>query len=168
MKKLMTTILVLLVTSMFTMATAQETEKTNFCYVAYDQSGTYGISYGLGFTLGKVSIVPNTRYALGSDLATGGLNYEKSASVEIIYWPAFLTGANWKIGIVAAPIQVDWLEVQDNDLGAYLTQAGGVAGTYSFGRVAVLGALKGTSQLLATDTAFKDRLRFIAGLSVKI
>lgn len=165
MKKLLVTLTVLMLMFMGAESDAQVLEETNFAYAAYDYSGTHGISYGVGFTFGKVSIVPNTRHSLNEDESTGEINYDGTAGVEIIYWPDMLAFSWGELGLMAAPINVDWLESQDRDLPEYITQAIGVVGVVPIREnLSVVVALKGTDQLFDSDSAFKERLRFGLGL----
>jgi hypothetical protein len=148
---------------------AQEPEKTNFSVVAYDYMNGHGISYGLGFTLGKVSVAPYTRFTTDFEPPSDGLIYDKSVGVEFVYWPEDvfglpMQGEDWKVGLLASPLDVNWLELQNEPLSEYFAQTGGVVFQYAANeKLGVVAALKGTTQLFDSDSQFKDRLRYILG-----
>lgn len=141
---------------------------TQFFFLGYDQSGQPGVSFSVGFTFGKVTVLPFTRFALSdSGTSIGGINYEKSIGVEFIYW-AF-EGTNWKVGAIAGPGTVEWMEQQDIDLPQIVSQSIGLAGVYDINEnLSAAVALKGTDQLMGPDSPFRTRFRVVAGLKAKL
>lgn len=141
---------------------------TQFVYLGYHHKGHPGLSYGLGFTFGKVTVLPFTRFALSDTAtATNGINYEKSIGIEFVYW--VVEKPNWKLGAVAGPGTVEWLEQQDQDLPQILSQSLGLAGVYYFNDniSAVLG-VKGTEQLWGPESPLTARIEVLAAISGKL
>lgn len=146
-------------------ATAQEAPSNNIGYLGYNFEGNHGVFVGLGVSVGKVSVYPYTR--IGFDQSLEGVTFSKSTGIEVAYF-AF-NGVNWRVGLLANVAEVNWLEAQDQELGVYLSQTGGLIGAYDLtANIGVAGWLKARSQLFETGTAFKDRVTVGSALFVRL
>jgi hypothetical protein len=169
MKKLITlTLLVAILTALPFCLKAQEPEKTSFVFAGYNYSGTPGISFGLGATIGRVSIAPFGKFVFNDTAySTGGITYDKQAGIRIIYWPDFADQEYFKIGLNAGPADVNWLEAQDQELPVYWAQTIGLTLIWKASEnINVFVSGNGTAQLLDQDSRFKERVDLTAGLSI--
>lgn len=150
-----------------------EPEQKSFAYFGADY-GTkdgdgFGLKFGLGFTLGRVTVLPLARISLvDTSTATNGILYEKSVGVEVIYW-AYEKDL-WKFGLIAQPVDVTWLEEQDLDLGQYGAQSVGVAViryTDAGGRGAFVFGIKVTDDVFSPESLLAARLQANAGFALR-
>lgn len=165
--------LTLILTPLTGQAQEPPLQQKSFAYLGADygtQEGDgIGIKFGLGFTLGKVTVLPLGRISfVDSSTATNGILYEKSIGVEVIYW-AYEKDL-WKFGLIAQPIDVNWLEEQDQDLGKYGAQSVGVAVvkyTDPGGRGAFVLGAKVTDDVFSPESLMAARFQFNAGFALR-
>ena len=127
-------------------------------YGGINYEGNYGVFFGTGHTVGKVSIMPYARFSFDSTLQEG-TRIKKAIGAETAIW--VFHKPNYRFGLLASVFNVDWLDNQDRFIGAYISQSAGVIGHYQMSdRFGVAGWIKGKAQIFKQDTSYKDNITF--------
>ena len=127
-------------------------------YGGINHEGNYGVFFGTGHTVGKVSIMPYARFSFDSTLQEG-IRIKRAFGAETAIW--VFHKPNLKFGLLASVFNVDWLDNQDRFIGAYISQSAGVIGHYQMSdRFGVAGWIKGKAQIFKQDTSYKDNITF--------
>lgn len=138
-------------------AQTSNNNQTPFTLGGLSWEGNLGFVFGQGYTLGKISVVPNVRFALDSTFSSLGVSNEQSVGLDIIAW--LMRGNSYRFGVIVNPAKVDWLQFVDLSTGTYMSQSLGVEFIKDFTQtvgVSLWG--KGTAQILKARTKFQDRL----------
>ena len=127
-------------------------------YGGINYEGNYGVFFGTGHTVGKVSIMPYARFSFDSTLQEG-TRIKRAIGAETAIW--VFHKPNYKFGLLASVFNVDWLDNQERFIGAYISQSAGVIGHYQMSdRFGVAGWIKGKAQIFKQDTSYKDNITF--------
>ena len=133
----------------------------DIAFLGTNYEGNVGFVFGLGHTVGKVggrsvSVMPYYRFSVDSTLQDG-TRFVKSTGVETAIW--LYQSGEWKFGLLASPFNIDWIDSQQESLGAYLSGSAGLTarwwgGKYGF---AFWGKLKTDYR---TTTSYNDLKSF--------
>ena len=127
-------------------------------YGGINYEGNYGVFFGTGHTVGKVSIMPYARFSFDSTLQDG-TRIKKALGAETALW--IFHKPNYKFGLLASVLNVDWLDRQDEFIGTYVSQSAGFIWLYQVSdRFGVSGWLKAKAQIFKQDTEYKDNVTF--------
>ncbi len=87
--------------------------------------GNWGAIFGVEQSItSKITITPFGRYSIDSTL-TDEIRFQKSTGIETMAW-LYSTG-EWKFGLTASPMTIDWIEGAEKEIGVYWSQSGGFA-----------------------------------------
>lgn len=143
---------------------AQELTRTNIGYLGVDHDDGYGVTLGIGFTIGKGSLLPYARFSADTAIVKEGeVGYSKTVGIEFAWW--MFEGINWKLGLLGDPANIDWVQIQGESEEIIIGQALGLIGTYNFAeQYGIAGWVKLKSQWFDESEVYGRRLS--AGLAV--
>lgn len=84
--------------------------------------GNVGVLFGLGHTIGRVSVMPYYRFSVDSTLQDE-TRFNRSTGLETAIW--LYQSGEWKFGLLASPLNIDWIDSQEEPIGVYLSGSGG-------------------------------------------
>lgn len=153
MKRLLLTIMIL--ACLTGQAMTQDDGAQTFTFAGLNYQGDLGFVFGTGQTFGNVTVTPFVRFSIDSTL-TDELRFTKTLGAETIIW--LHRTPKIRFGLIATLANLDWLENQDESIGAYFSQSAGASFYWQIadGIGASLSA-KGKAQLFQSDTLYKDK-----------
>ena len=128
----------------------------DIAFLGTNYEGNVGIVLGLGHTIGKVSVMPYYRFSVDSTLQDE-TRFAKSTGVETTIW--LYQSGEWQFGLLASPFNIDWIDNQQETIGAYLSGGAGFYARWWGGKygLAFWGKLKTDYR---TSTSYNDLKSF--------
>lgn len=128
----------------------------DIAFAGVNYEGNVGVLFGLGHTIGKVSVMPYYRFSVDSTLQDE-TRFAKSTGLETAIW--LYQSGKWQFGLLASPLNIDWIDNQEKPIGAYLSSSGGFTLRWWGGKygLALWGKLKTDFK---TTTSYNDLKSF--------
>lgn len=94
----------------------------DLAFAGLNYEGNVGVVFGVGHTIGKVSVMPYYRFSVDSTLQDE-TRFQRSTGIETALW--LYQSGKWKFGLLASPFTIDWIDKQDEAIGTYFSGSAG-------------------------------------------
>ena len=117
------------------------------------EAENWGVFFGVGQRVGRVTLIPYARYTI--DSTAEELRFSKTFGAETIIW--LYRTDKFKAGLLASALNLDWIDNQEETVGTYFSQSGGLDLFWRASNDFALNLhLKYKTQLFNKDTLFDD------------
>lgn len=123
----------------------------------FNYVGNWGAIFGVEQSIsGKITLTPFGRYSIDSTI-TDGVRFKRSAGIETMAW--LYSPGQWRFGLTASPLTVDWIDKPDENIGVYWGGSGGFAVDWKGANLGFRGWAKVKTDF-KTATSYKDLSEF--------
>lgn len=137
----------------------------DIAFAGVNYEGNYGVFFGIGHAIGPISTWPYARFSIDSTVQDE-LRLTKSVGVETIVW--LYQTAKFKAGLLASPLNLDWIDNQEQSVGTYWSQSVGFGFHWQVSeQFGLTGLFKGKTQLFSSGTIYPDDITAGIALSTK-